>query len=84
MKICKKCDQSAAIYLVRYGVSLCIEHMIEFVRRRVKKIIQKYKLIYPYERIAVALSGGKDSAVLLDILDSIYVDTLDLVGLHID
>jgi uncharacterized protein (TIGR00269 family) len=57
---------------------------LEFMRSRVKKVIQKYRLITPYERVAVALSGGKDSAVLFHILDAIYSETLDLLGLHIN
>jgi len=41
-------------------------------------------MIYPYEKIAVAVSGGKDSATLLHILDGIYGETLELIGLYID
>ncbi|MHA1276586.1 MAG: ATP-binding protein [Candidatus Helarchaeota archaeon] len=84
MKICKKCGRFAAITLSRYGLSFCSKHFLEFMRGRVKKIIQKYHLLNPYERVAVALSGGKDSTVLFHILDSIYSETVDLVGLHIN
>ncbi len=84
MRNCKKCQQPAAIHLPSYGLSLCSVHFIDFLRNRVKKTISKYKLLNPHERIAVALSGGKDSAVLFQILDYLYAETLDLIGLHID
>ncbi|MHA1651526.1 MAG: ATP-binding protein, partial [Candidatus Helarchaeota archaeon] len=84
MTDCKKCGQPAAIYLTRYGLGFCSDHFLEFLRNKVKKSIHKYKLLNPYDRIAVALSGGKDSAVLLHILDSIYSEALDLIGLHIN
>lgn len=41
-------------------------------------------MINPHERVAVALSGGKDSTVLLYVLDFLYAETLDLIGLHIN
>ena len=84
MKTCKKCQQAAAITLPRYGLSLCATHFMEFMETRVKKIIQKYKMVNPYEKVAVALSGGKDSAVLFHLMDSIYGETLELLGVHIN
>lgn len=84
MKRCKKCGEAAAIHLASHGVSFCAEHLLEFVRKKVKKIIGKYKLLNPHERVAVALSGGKDSAVLLHVLDFLYAETLELIGIHID
>lgn len=84
MRNCKKCDQPAAIFLRVYGLHLCAEHFLEFLRNKVSKTIKKYKMINPHERIAVALSGGKDSAVLLHVLDDLYAETLELIGIHVD
>ncbi len=84
MTWCKRCGNAAAINLPGYSLRLCEEHFFEFMRNRVKKIIRKYKLINPHERVAVALSGGKDSAVLFHLLDSIYSEALDLVGVHVN
>ncbi len=80
---CKKCEQTAVIELPNYG-AFCSEHFFELIRNRVKRTIQKYKMISPYERVAVAVSGGKDSTVLLHVLDSLYAETLELIGLHVD
>ena len=57
---------------------------MDFLKGSVKRTIKKYKMIYPYEKIAVALSGGKDSATLMHLLDAIYGETLELIGLHVD
>lgn len=48
---------------------LCKEHFNEFFERRVKKEVRKYKI---NEKIAVAVSGGKDSIVALHLLNSIF------------
>ncbi len=84
MNRCRKCQAPATVFLARHKVSLCAEHFLEYVRKTVKKTIKKYRMINPYEKIAVAVSGGKDSAVLLHIIDAIYGETLELVGLHVD
>ena len=36
------------------------------------------------DKIAIALSGGKDSQTLLQILKKIYMDSNPLIGIHID
>ncbi|MHA1263836.1 MAG: TIGR00269 family protein [Candidatus Helarchaeota archaeon] len=84
MKRCKKCDTAAVIQVPAIKASFCQEHFCEFVKQKVKKTIFKDRLINPYERIAVALSGGKDSAVLMHILDELYAETLELIGIHIN
>jgi tRNA-5-methyluridine54 2-sulfurtransferase len=84
MNRCRKCQAPATVFLARHHVTLCAEHFLEYVQKIVKKTIKKYKMINPYEKVAVAVSGGKDSAVLLQVLDAIYGETLELVGLQVD
>jgi uncharacterized protein (TIGR00269 family) len=43
-------------------------HFIVEVEKKVKKTIKDYKLLKPKDKLVVALSGGKDSFVLLHIL----------------
>jgi len=63
MSSCDKCSEPAAI-LIRYsGARLCKKHLCEFVAKRVKRELRKQVDIGHDERIAIAVSGGKDSNV---------------------
>jgi uncharacterized protein (TIGR00269 family) len=63
MSTCDKCSDPAAI-LIRYsGARLCKKHLCEFVVKRVKRELRKQVDIGHDERIAIAVSGGKDSTV---------------------
>lgn len=68
MECCSFCGRKA-VYNRRYaGVLLCDRCVIKSVERKVHRTIAKYGLISPGERIAVAVSGGKDSISCLHIL----------------
>ena len=72
MKNCDKCKQPA-VTLIRYsGAHLCSEHFIEFVDRRVKKEIGKQCKLPENTKLAVALSGGKDSTLALYMIKNIF------------
>ncbi len=72
MTACDICGRDAAT-LVRYnGSHLCAEHFTGFVERRVKREIRKQIDVSRGDRIAVAVSGGKDSMVALRILSSVF------------
>jgi uncharacterized protein (TIGR00269 family) len=61
-----------AVFLDRVrGCHLCEDHFKSDVEGRFRSTIWNYRLIRPGERIAVALSGGKDSTVLLHLLRKI-------------
>lgn len=66
---CSLCEDKA-IYEVRYsGASLCEYHFTEFFEKRVKREIKsQMRLGNSPKTIAVALSGGKDSSVLLHLV----------------
>lgn len=62
-----------SVYLARYsGERLCPEHFCGFVERRVRRELRKQGPFKSGERIAVALSGGKDSVVTLRLLHEIF------------
>lgn len=75
---CKRCSKNAVIYQKYSNAHLCKLHFIEDVERKIKRDIRKFKMVKRGDSIAVALSGGKDSTVLLYILHSIFQDRKDL------
>jgi uncharacterized protein (TIGR00269 family) len=78
---CKKCGKRAVIRLRAHHMALCEEDFLAFILNRVQRTIDRYKLFAPRERVLVAVSGGKDSLALFDILQRLgYV----VEGLYID
>ena len=65
---CKFCERPAFIKLHYPKMYLCEEHFKEYFERKVKRTIERYKLLRPDQRILVVVSGGKDSAVTAYIL----------------
>jgi len=57
---------------------LCENHFKEDLRRKIKKTIRKHGMIKSGDKIAVALSGGKDSFLLLKILHEIIAPRRDV------
>ena len=58
---------------VRYnGTHLCARHFMRYVDRRVKREIRKQIDVHAGDRIAVAVSGGKDSMVALRMISSVF------------
>jgi uncharacterized protein (TIGR00269 family) len=75
---CDLCGQDA-VFLDRVrGCHLCGDHLLRDVEGRVRHTLWTYRLIRPRERIAVALSGGKDSTVLLCLLRKILPPSADV------
>jgi uncharacterized protein (TIGR00269 family) len=83
---CTRCSKSALIYQKYSNAHLCKSHFIEDVERKIKRDIRKFKMVGRGEKIAVALSGGKDSIVLLYILYKIFKNRPDLefIAISID
>jgi uncharacterized protein (TIGR00269 family) len=65
---CTFCGRRA-VYNRRYaGTLLCDRCLIKSVERRFWRAVAEHKLIAPNEKIAVAVSGGKDSVVALHLI----------------
>jgi uncharacterized protein (TIGR00269 family) len=65
---CTFCGRKA-VYNRRYaGTLLCDRCLIKSVERRFRRAVAEHKLIAPNEKIAVAVSGGKDSVVALHLI----------------
>lgn len=78
---CKKCGQRASVNMPQHHLGLCREHFLEWVPEQTERFINKYAMFSPEEKILVAVSGGKDSLSLWDILqrlgyqaDGLYID----------
>jgi uncharacterized protein (TIGR00269 family) len=75
---CDKCRKKPVI-LIRYsGAHLCVDHFCEFVEKRVKHEIRRQMKLTGHERVAVAVSGGKDSTVVLHLVHKILGARRDL------
>jgi len=65
---CRKCGSEAVINMRQHKLALCEQHFLEWVPEQTQRFIEKYKMFTPDERILVAVSGGKDSLSLWDVL----------------
>ena len=82
---CDRCSNVAAFTRKYSGDSLCSGCFTNSIMRKTAKTISKHKMIDNGDLVAVAVSGGKDSLVLLDILNQmskshnfkIHVITID-------
>ncbi|MBN1402166.1 MAG: adenine nucleotide alpha hydrolase family protein [Anaerolineae bacterium] len=78
---CRKCGQPAAINMRQHKLALCETHYTEWFIAQTQRAIEKYHMFGPEERVLVAVSGGKDSLALWDVLlklgyqaDGLYID----------
>jgi len=83
---CSQCQKTAAVELKYSKQFLCEAHFTRLFEKRVRRTIRKNKLLRYDDKIAVALSGGKDSSVLLKILNELTkkVRTSSLFAITID
>ena len=65
---CTVCRGPAVIDLRRHNANFCGEHFLKFCRDQVAKAISQHEMIAPGQRVLVAVSGGKDSLALCDLL----------------
>jgi len=65
---CRKCGTNAVINMRHHKLSLCAEHYEEWVLAQTDRAIEKYKMFTRDECVLVAVSGGKDSLSLWDVL----------------
>ena len=83
---CDRCSGRAAIFQRYSGLHLCPRHFEEDVHRKVKEVLRTYRIFGRPCRIAVAVSGGKDSSSLLSILHALFSsrEDVELVAVSID
>lgn len=67
---CTSCRRADAVVRLEYsGLDLCARCFCKLFERRVAKANRDFSMLRRGDRIAVAISGGKDSAAMLHALD---------------
>ncbi|MBN1646236.1 tRNA 2-thiocytidine biosynthesis protein TtcA [Candidatus Woesearchaeota archaeon] len=74
---CEKCNEKA----VYRNPDLCRTHLFKYVEGTVRQTIRQYNLFDKKDKICVAVSGGKDSTMLIYLLKKFGYD---VEGLAID
>ena len=78
---CRKCGGTAVLELRRHNAAFCAPDFLDFFRNQIREAVRKYRMLDKDEHVLVAVSGGKDSLALWDVLlDEGYRTT----GLYLD
>ena len=77
---CRVCGKKAAVEVRRQGQAFCSEHYLEWFERQVERAIRRHRMLNEHDRVLVAVSGGKDSIALWEVLHRLGYAT---TGLHI-
>ncbi len=68
---CKKCGGVAVIGMRQHRLALCAEHFVEWFVNYTQRAIEKYRMFGTDDQLLVAVSGGKDSLALWDVLSQL-------------
>jgi tRNA-5-methyluridine54 2-sulfurtransferase len=78
---CRTCGEKAVINMRQHKLALCTAHFLVWVPEQVDRSIRRYHMFTHDDRLLLAVSGGKDSLSLWDILmrlgytvDGLYID----------
>jgi uncharacterized protein (TIGR00269 family) len=82
---CSKCGSDAVVFLHYVRKHFCAEHFRQMFDKRFRSTVREFSMIKKGDRIAVGLSGGKDSTVLLRCLAELGKDLpMELVAITVD
>lgn len=65
---CRVCRAAAAIDVRRHNAAFCKDHFLAHCRQQTRRAIEKFDMFGPEDDVVVAVSGGKDSLMLWDVL----------------
>jgi uncharacterized protein (TIGR00269 family) len=80
MTKCKRCREKAEVQLRHHNAAFCRACFVFFFRRQVERTIEKERMFHDDEPVLVAVSGGKDSLALWDVLRELGYRT---TGVHL-
>lgn len=65
---CARCKNTAQVELRRHHTAFCGPHFLAWFESQVDRAIRRERMFGPEDRVLVAVSGGKDSLVLWEVL----------------
>lgn len=65
---CRSCRATAAVEVPRHHAAFCPDCFVRHCREQVGRAVSHFGMLDPGERVLVAVSGGKDSLALWDLL----------------
>ena len=71
---CRVCRGPAIIDIRRHNANFCSEHFLKLCRDQTAKAIAQFDMLQSGDRVLVAVSGGKDSLAVWDILNELGYD----------
>jgi uncharacterized protein (TIGR00269 family) len=80
MKKCTRCRARAEVHLRQHNSAFCRGCFVFFLQRQIERSIEKERMFRKDESVLVAVSGGKDSLALWDVLCELGYET---TGLHL-
>ncbi|MFH0970013.1 MAG: TIGR00269 family protein [Candidatus Diapherotrites archaeon] len=80
---CQRCTREGVIILPYGPHFLCEEHFLYFFEHRIRNVTRTNAFFKKEDRIAVAVSGGKDSVVALNLIKKIMPRN-EIIGISID
>jgi uncharacterized protein (TIGR00269 family) len=85
MSVCTRCG-GKPFYTRKYsGETLCAACFKHSITEKTRRTVSKYGMFGPHDRIAVAVSGGKDSLSLLKVLGELYLPRRnEIVAISVD
>jgi tRNA-5-methyluridine54 2-sulfurtransferase len=71
---CRVCRGPAVIDLRRHNAAFCRDHFLHHCREQVRRAVKEHDMLHSRDRVLVAVSGGKDSLALWDLLTDLGHD----------
>src|SRR5688500_3825108 len=71
---CRVCRGPAVIDIRRHNAGFCADHFLHHCREQVRRAVKEHSMLREGDRVLVAVSGGKDSLALWDLLTDLGYD----------
>ena len=78
---CKVCRQHAVVDVRRHNAAFCKDHFVDHFQNQVARAIKEFHMFTPDDRLLIAISGGKDSLAIWDVLLDLGYDS---TGFYLD